>query len=192
MRMVMLGPPGVGKGTQAALVAQAKGVPHISTGEIMRQTVASGEELGKRVKGFLDRGELVTDDVMIEVMRQRLRQPDCAGGFVLDGFPRTLPQAEALDVLLLELKMELTHIVDLAVPESVLLERIQKRGASGSGRSDDNMEVAKRRLEIYQAQTAPVGEYYLRRGNMIRIESLAGVPEVQAEILAAVKRSEPV
>ena len=192
MRMVMLGPPGVGKGTQAALVAQAKGVPHISTGEIMRQTVASGEELGKRVKGFLDRGELVTDDVMIEVMRQRLRQPDCAGGFVLDGFPRTLPQAEALDVLLLELKMELTHIVDLAVPESVLLERIQKRGASGSGRSDDNIEVAKRRLEIYQAQTAPVGEYYLRRGNMIRIESLAGVPEVQAEILAAVKRSEPV
>ena len=192
MRMVMLGPPGVGKGTQAALLAKAKGVPHISTGEIMRQTVASGEELGKRVKGFLDRGELVTDDVMIEVMRERLRQPDCAAGFVLDGFPRTLPQAEALDVLLRELEMELTHIVDLAVPESVLLERIQKRGASGSGRSDDTMEVAKRRLEVYQAQTAPVGEYYLQRGNMIKIESLAGVPEVQAEILAAVEQSESV
>jgi len=188
----MLGPPGVGKGTQAALLAKAKGVPHISTGEIMRQTVASGEELGKRVKGFLDRGELVTDDVMIEVMRERLRQPDCAAGFVLDGFPRTLPQAEALDVLLRELEMELTHIVDLAVPESVLLERIQKRGASGSGRSDDTMEVAKRRLEVYQAQTAPVGEYYLQRGNMIKIESLAGVPEVQAEILAAVEQSESV
>jgi len=186
MRIVMLGPPGVGKGTQAVLLAQAKGIPHISTGEMMRETVASGSSLGMRIKEYLDRGELVPDEVMIDVMRERLARPDCANGFVLDGFPRTVAQAEALDVLLAELNMRLTHVVDLSVPENVLLERISKRAMSGTRRSDDNPEVAKRRLEVYRMQTAPVGEYYLKQGNVIRIESLAGVSEVQAEILRAI------
>jgi adenylate kinase len=186
MRIVMLGPPGVGKGTQAVLLAKAKNIPHISTGDIMRQIVASQSELGNRVKSILDKGELVPDDVMIEVVRGRLQQPDCANGFVLDGFPRTLPQAEALDVLLKKLSMELTHVVDLAVPESVLLERISKRGASGSGRSDDNIEVAKRRLEVYWQLTAPVSEYYTKAGRVIKIESLGTVEEVNEEVLQAI------
>jgi adenylate kinase len=186
MRIVMLGPPGVGKGTQAVLLAKAKGIPHISTGDIMRETVASQSELGARVKGCMDRGELVPDDVMIDVVRVRLKQQDCSRGFVLDGFPRTVAQAEALDRLLTELNMTLTHVLDFSVPDSVLLERIQKRAKSGSGRSDDTVEVAKRRLEVYQKQTAPVSDYYTKVRGVTKIESLGSVEEVQAEVLLAV------
>ncbi len=178
MRIVLMGPPGAGKGTQALNIVNACKIPHISTGDMMRAAVAEGQEVGKKVKGYLDRGELVPDDVVIEVIRQRLSKVDCANGFLLDGFPRTVEQAKKLDTLLQETNRPLTHIVDLVVPEDVLMDRIRKRGESGSGRSDDNVEVATKRLKVFLEQTAPVISYYRDGGRDIEINGLGTIEEV--------------
>ncbi|MFM1848750.1 MAG: hypothetical protein RL417_2224 [Pseudomonadota bacterium] len=187
MRIVLLGPPGAGKGTQAVLLSKELQVPHISTGEMLREAVASGSPLGLRVKGILDSGELVPDSVVIDVVRDRLGRGDCGAGFLLDGFPRTVEQARALTVVLKELGRELTHVIDIAVPEGVLLERIRGRGQAGSGRTDDSAEVAARRLEVYRAQTAPVAGFYKELGRLISIDGLGSIDEVSSRLRAALK-----
>ena len=182
MRIVLLGPPGAGKGTQAVLMAKACQVPHISTGEMLREAVAKGTEVGKKVKVILDKGEFVSDEMMIEVIRSRLSQPDCKGGFLLDGFPRTEQQARDLSPLLKELKMELSHVVELDVPEAELIARIKKR-AVDSGRSDDTEEVLTRRLQVYWEKTAPLSEYYKQAGLLKKVNGLGTVEEIQRQIL---------
>lgn len=187
MRIVLLGPPGAGKGTQAVILSKELKIPHISTGEMLREAVASGSPLGQRVKGILDSGELVPDAVVIDVVKDRLGRADCAPGFLLDGFPRTVDQARALTVVLKDLGRELTHVVDIAVPESVLIERIKGRGQAGSGRSDDSAEVAARRLEVYRAQTAPVAGFYRNLGQLAEVNGLGTIEEVSVRLRDAVK-----
>ncbi len=184
LRIVMLGPPGAGKGTQALLLAKAHSIPHISTGEMFRGAIRDGTELGQKVKAILDSGMLVPDEVVVAMVRGRLAQADCSDGFLFDGYPRTVKQAEVLDSLLRELTQDLTHIVDLKVPESVLLERIRKRG---EGRADDSMEVAAKRLKEYWEKTAPVSRYYVDTGTrLIVVDGLGTVEEVQRRIEDAV------
>lgn len=186
LNLIILGPPGAGKGTQAALLVSAFKIPHISTGEIMRQAVSSSSELGSRVKSYLDSGELVPDQLVIEVVKDRLSRDDCSKGFLLDGFPRTVDQAVALDIILKDMKRELSHIIELDVSESVLLDRIRKRGENGSGRSDDSLEIAANRLQVYWRQTAPVTAYYKESGRVLTINGLGSVEEVQERIKNAI------
>jgi adenylate kinase len=183
MRIILLGPPGAGKGTQAILLARDGKIPHISTGEIMRNAVASGSTLGKKVKAFLDAGELVPDETVIAVIRERLSQPDCGVGFLLDGFPRTVDQAKALTALLKEMKKPVTHVIELKVPDQTLIERVKKRGETGSGRSDDTEEVLAKRLQVYWKQTAPVTQYYSSIGKVIAVDGLGTVEEVHKSIM---------
>lgn len=182
MRVIFLGPPGAGKGTQAALLSKGAGIPHISTGEMLREAVASGSKLGVEVKAVLDRGDLVSDALMIDLIRERLAQPDAAQGFLLDGYPRTVQQARALEELLAALGRPLTHIVELTVPEEVLVQRIAVRATQGAGRSDDTAEVAKRRLKVFWEQTAPVVEFYRAAGTLRQVNGLGSVEEVQERI----------
>lgn len=186
-RLVLLGPPGAGKGTQAILICQKKRIPHIATGNMMREAVGAGTPLGKKVKDYLDRGALVPDNLVIDLMRERLTQADCSTGFLLDGFPRTVEQARALDKLLAELKAPLSSVLELKVPEEVLIDRIRKRGESGSGRSDDNVEVATKRLQVYWEQTAPVSGYYRERGELVEVDGLGTIEEVGARLLKHIK-----
>ena len=186
MRVILLGPPGAGKGTQAVLLAQHAKIPHISTGEIMRQAVASQSTLGLQVKKYLDAGELVPDVLVINLIRERLAQADAASGFLLDGFPRTLEQAQALTKLLAEIQRPITHVIELKVPDAVLLERVRKRGEAGSGRSDDSEQVMAKRLQVYWQQTAPVSSYYRAETGIIELDGLGSIDEVQAKIFAAV------
>lgn len=183
-RIVLLGPPGAGKGTQAVVVARDVKIPHISTGEILREAVASGSPLGLKVKGIMDAGGLVPDAVVIDVVRERLSRSDCATGFLLDGFPRTVGQAQALTGVLAEIGRPLTHVVDIVVPEHVLLERIKQRGQAGSGRSDDSLQIALQRLKVYWEQTAPVSGYYKSQGTLTEIDGLGSIEEVTARLKA--------
>ena len=184
MRIVLFGPPGAGKGTQAVKIAADFAIPHISTGDMMRAAVAGASAIGQKVKKYLDAGELVPDDVVIEVIRERLTQADCARGFLLDGFPRTVPQAKKLDQLLSQSARPLTHVVNLVVPEAVLMERIRKRGESGSGRSDDNVEVAQKRLRVFLEQTAPVIAFYGESQRTSDVNGVGSVDEVYNRIKA--------
>ncbi len=187
MRIVLLGPPGAGKGTQSLLLSKDLAVPHISTGEILREEIATGSLLGQEVKGYLDAGNLVPDELIIQVTEERILRPDCNNGFLLDGFPRTIQQAEALGAFLSDKKLPLEHVIQLVVPEAVLLERIRSRaGSVGAVRSDDTAEVAANRLQIYWAQTAPVADFYRKRGLLRELDGVATVDEVRARILEAV------
>ncbi len=186
MRIVLLGPPGAGKGTQAKLIVTQFKIAHISTGDIMREAIAKSTPLGSQAKSFMDKGELVPDSIVIDLIKDRLVQPDCAMGFLLDGFPRTVAQAEALDKLLVNLNKSLTHVVKLSVSDDVLVDRILRRGTIG-GRSDDSLAVIKNRLKVYNDQTKPVVDYYDNKRCLIDLNGLGTVEEVQARILAAVK-----
>lgn len=184
-RIVILGPPGAGKGTQALSICETYGIPHISTGVILREAISNGTELGNKAQSFMDKGELVPDQLVIDLIRERLSRPDCVKGFLLDGFPRTVEQAKALTALLDEMSIPLTHVVELQVPEDVLMDRIKKRGEEGSGRSDDSAEVAANRLQVYWKQTAPVTKYYKEGGVVISLDGLGTVDEVAARIAEA-------
>lgn len=155
----MLGPPGAGKGTQSLIFSKDHKIPHISTGEMMREAVRGESDLGRKVKPFLDAGNLVPDDLVIALIEEKVGSESCKDGFVLDGFPRTVTQASALDGMLKRHGRPLTHIIDFKVPEEILLQRIQLRSQS-AGRSDDTGAVAANRLKVYWEQTAPVTHYY--------------------------------
>lgn len=188
-RIVLFGPPGAGKGTQATLLSKALNVCHISTGDIMRQAVANQTELGKQIKAILDRGELVPDSMVIKMVEERLSDPDCADGFVLDGFPRTVDQAKALSALIAKLGGPNLMVIELIVPDERILERIRRRSAEAgnSARSDDSEDVARNRIMVYWAQTAPVSDYYRARKELKDIDGVGKVEDVNARLIALVK-----
>ena len=187
MRVILLGPPGAGKGTQAQGLIAKHGIVQLSTGDMLRTAVAAGTPVGLRAKSIMERGELVPDDVVVAIIADRIDQPDAKRGFVLDGFPRTVPQAEALDRLLGERGLKLDAVIELKVDEGILLQRIEKRIADMTARgekirSDDNPEVLKGRLFAYREQTAPLVGYYASKGLLGRVDGMAAVDDVSAQI----------
>ncbi|AZG77490.1 MAG: adenylate kinase [Methylocystis sp.] len=187
MRLVLLGPPGAGKGTQAARLVEKHGVPQLSTGDMLRAAVAAKTPIGLRAKEIMDAGALVPDEVVIGLIDERLGASDCASGFILDGFPRTVAQAEALQELLVRRGLSLDAVLELAVDEGALVDRMRKRvdetrAAGGAVRADDNPESFKTRLEAYRAQTAPVSAHYAKRSELTKIDGMAPIEDVTAEI----------
>ncbi len=187
MRLVLLGPPGAGKGTQATRLAEKHEIPQLSTGDMLRAAVRAGTPIGRQTKAAMDAGELVSDEIVVGIVAERIAEPDCRNGFILDGFPRTVAQARALDRMLTEKRMELDAVIELKVDESVLLARIEKRAAEmrAAGqtvRADDNPESLRIRLEAYKAQTAPVSDYYSRVGELEVDDGMRSIEEVAAEI----------
>jgi adenylate kinase len=183
MNIILLGPPGAGKGTQAQLLQEQRGMVQLSTGEMLRAAVASGSELGQKAKAIMDAGELMPDDLMVQMISERIEQPDCAQGFILDGFPRTVPQAEALDRMLGEKEMKLDAVIEVSVADEVLVGRIETRIAqSESVRSDDNVETLRNRLKVYHAQTAPILPYYANGGRLKTVDGMASIDEVSEQI----------
>lgn len=184
-KIVFLGPPGSGKGTQAERLAEELGIPAISTGEMLRAAVSAGTELGDRVQGVMERGELVSDELMAEVVRDRLAQPDAEKGFLLDGYPRTASQAETLDEILEEREGDLDHVVYLEVPEDELVRRMLDRG-----RDDDTEDAVRERLRVYGEQTEPLVELYRERGLLRTIDGHQTMDQVEESILEAVRTAE--
>src|SRR5512146_2166204 len=187
MRLILLGPPGAGKGTQAQRLIAKHGIVQLSTGDVLRAAVAAGTPTGLRAKSIMDRGELVPDDVVVAIIAERIDQPDAKRGFVLDGFPRTVPQAEALDRLLAERGLKLDAVIELKVDEGILLKRIETRVAQMTARgeklrADDNPEVLKGRLAAYRAQTAPLIDHYSRLGQLRSVDGMAPIDAVTAAI----------
>ena len=181
MRIVFLGPPGSGKGTQAKLLAKRLGVPAVSTGDILREAVRRESPLGRRAKAIMEAGELVPDDVVIGLIRERVAAPDAAAGFLLDGFPRTIAQAEALDRLLEESGTPLDAVLNLAVPEASLTERLIGR-AGQEGRSDDRPETIRERLRVYLEKTEPLVSFYEKAGLLTHVDGLGSIDDVSARI----------
>jgi adenylate kinase len=177
----MLGPQGSGKGTQASRISRTYGVAHIATGDMLRAAIADETELGRRIEPIYDNGELVPDGLMIDLIRERLGQEDTAEGFVLDGFPRTMAQARALDTMLQELGRELSVVFELQVSDDVCVERLLRR-AEIEGRTDDSEETILRRLRLYHDETEPLVEYYRAQGNLVGIHADRTVDEVFEEI----------
>jgi adenylate kinase len=216
MRLILLGPPGAGKGTQADVVAQAFSIPKLSTGDMLRAEAASGSALGKQLQDVMSRGALVSDDIMIDLIRSRIVKSDCANGFILDGFPRTVAQAEALDVMLQDAGQPLHAVVELKVEDDALVARISGRYACakcGAGyhdlfkkpaqdgkcdacgsaeftrRADDSVETVSRRLQAYHAQTAPLLPYYQQRGLLKSLDGMAPIGHVSEQLLAVLQEA---
>ncbi|HID80579.1 MAG TPA: adenylate kinase [Ignisphaera sp.] len=209
MKLVFIGPPGIGKGTYAKAISQKYGIPHISTGDIFREEIAKGSELGRRVKEYVDKGLLVPDEIVIEVVKRRLSQPDCAKGFILDGFPRTLRQAEALDQI-----TRIDAVLLFNAPLEIIIERVSGRricpncgaiyhvkwrppktpdvcdvcGARLIKRRDDEPDVVRRRYEIYLQTFTPIIEYYRRKGLLVEVDASHEAEEVVMEIERILKR----
>lgn len=209
MNLILLGPPGAGKGTQAQRLEARYGLKQLSTGDMLRAAVASGSPLGQEVKGIMERGELVSDAIIVRMIADRIGQPDCANGFILDGFPRTVPQAEALDRMLAEKGLRLDHVIELKVDDAALVARISGRfscakcganyhdtnrkprqdgvcDACGSTefvrRKDDNAETVATRLRAYHSQTAPLLPYYQGRGALKSVDGMASIEDVAAAL----------
>ncbi|MEV4948097.1 adenylate kinase [Streptomyces sp. NPDC053755] len=216
MRIVLVGPPGAGKGTQAAFLAKNLDIPHISTGDLFRANISQGTELGVKAKAFMDAGDLVPDEVTIGMAKDRMEQPDAANGFLLDGFPRNVAQAEALDVVLKAEDMQLDAVLDLEVPEDEVVKRIAGRricrndsahvfhveytppkaegvcdvcGGELYQRDDDSEATVRRRLEVYHTQTEPIIDYYRAQNLVVTISALGKVDEVTGRAMAALKKN---
>jgi adenylate kinase len=187
LNILLLGPQGAGKGTQAKRISDEYGIPHIASGEILRAERAAGTELGRRIKDVYDRGDLVSDDLMIDLIRNRLEQPDTELGFVLDGFPRTTAQAEALDSILSDLGRTFSVVFALQIPDEVAFDRLRRR-AELEGRPDDTDEAIQRRLDAYHRETEPLIEYYRVRGNLVPIHGNRSENQVFAEIQQALEQ----
>ena len=188
LNILLLGSQGAGKGTQALRISEAYGIPHIATGDILRAAMAAGTELGLKVKPIYDSGHLVPDDLMIGIIRERLAQDDTESGFVLDGFPRTLAQAEALDHMLREIGKELSVVFVLQLPEAVAVARLTKR-AEVEGRVDDTPEAIAKRLELYRSETEPLIEWYRVRSNVVGVHADRTPNEVFGEIQEALEQA---
>ena len=184
MNLILFGPPAAGKGTQAKRLVTERGMVQLSTGDMLRAAIASGSELGARVKGVLDRGDLVTDEIVIALIEDRLPEAEAAGGAIFDGFPRTVAQAEALDKMLSARGQKIDLVLRLKVDEPALVERISKRFAE-QGRADDNPDVFVARLAAYNAQTAPLLPYYQAQGKLMELDGMADVETVATSIDAA-------
>jgi adenylate kinase len=189
VNILLLGPQGSGKGTQAKRIAEEYGLLHVATGDILREAIAAGSELGKQVEPILASGGLVPDDKMIELIRERLQEDDAQDGFVLDGFPRTQPQAEALDKMLQEIDRPLDAVFELQIADDPCMRRLLKR-AELEGRKDDTREVIARRLKTYHEQTEPLVEHYRTRGNLVGIRADEPIDTVFAEIQKALDQVE--
>jgi adenylate kinase len=212
--LIFLGPPGAGKGTQAKRIAQRYDVPHLSTGDMLRQAVARGSELGRLAKPIMDRGDLVPDDLVLAMVEQRLTEPDCAGGCVFDGFPRTLPQAEMLEEILERLGFGKPLVIDFHVDEETLLRRVAGRWTCSVGgeiyniyeappkvagicdhdggkliqRADDRPEIVQERLRAYEQQTKPLAEYYRRQGVLETVDAAKSVEDVSSALQGILER----
>ena len=187
LNVLLLGPQGAGKGTQARRISEEYGIPHIASGEILRAEMQAGTELGLRVKDVYDRGDLVSDDLMIQLIRTRLAQADTEAGFILDGFPRTTVQAEALDEMFNDIGRSFSVVFALQIPDEVALERVLRR-AELEGRADDTDDGIRRRLENYHRETEPLIEYYRVRGNLVPIHGDRSENEVFAELQSALEQ----
>ena len=211
LRTILLGPPGAGKGTQAAKIVEKYGVPHISTGDIFRENIKKGTELGKKAQEYMNRGELVPDDLVIEIATTRLLEDDCRNGFLLDGFPRTVYQAEKLDEFLAARGSKIDKVLDIAVEKEELITRLTGRrvckscgasfhvvnippkqegvcdycGGELIQRADDNLETVTNRIDVYEAQTMPLIDYYEKAGNLVHIDGSTGLENVFADIVSA-------
>jgi adenylate kinase len=183
MQIIIIGPPGAGKGTQAEKIAQRFDIPHISTGSMLRDEVARGTELGARVREVMERGDLVSDDIMLDLIEGRLSREDCRRGFILDGFPRTIPQAEGLEAILRVLGHTGIRVLDIDVPEAELITRMLKRK-----RADDTEETIRRRIKVYHQNTAPLIEYYEKRSEVVRVDGNGSIDGVFREIERALMR----
>lgn len=185
-RLIFMGPPGAGKGTQADIIKDKFHIPQISTGEILRNAVKNGTSQGKEAKKFMDAGDLVPDAVVIGIIKERLVEKDCSQGFILDGFPRTVEQAKALSEILKELKMELDSVVNLDVPDEELVKRLLGR-AIKEGRADDNEETIKNRLHTYNTKTLPLIDFYRGTGILRQINGLGSMEEITASIVKEIQ-----
>jgi len=184
MRIVLLGAPGSGKGTQAARLKAALGIAHISTGDLLRAAVKAGTPLGLKAKAVMDAGQLVSDEIVLGMLEERLAQPDTQPGFILDGYPRNLAQADALDGLLGRIGQPLDAVLKLNVPDMDIVKRTVIR-FKAEGRADDNPDTVRKRLQVYAAQTAPVAGYYAQRGLLAEIDGVGAIDDIAARLLAA-------
>ena len=193
MNLVLFGPPGAGKGTQAKLLTQSRGLPQLSTGDMLRAAIAAGTELGRNAKAIMDRGDLVSDEIVIGIIAERLEQPDCANGAIFDGFPRTIAQAEALDRLLESRGKKIDTAIQLKVNDDALIRRSENRvqemlAAGETPRADDTPETLRNRLGVYYKNTAPLIAYYRNQGKLKTVDGMAPIPEVAKSITALLDR----
>ena len=183
MILILLGPPGVGKGTQATRLTETRGLVQLSTGDMLREAIAKGTELGRKAKSVMDEGKLVADDIILGMIAERLSSPECAKGVILDGFPRTLEQAKGLDKMLTEMGLSIDHVIEMKVDENILADRIMKRAQeSEQVRDDDNIEVLKKRLKVYHENTAPIIPYYKDGGKVSVVDGMQPIEDVAAAI----------
>jgi adenylate kinase len=196
MIVVLFGPPASGKGTQAARIKVRHGVAHLSTGDMLRAAIAEGSEIGKKAKAIMDEGKLVPDEVVIGIIADRITQPDCAKGFVLDGFPRTLNQASALDTMLTAKSLSVSHVIVMDVNEAELIKRVENRATEARRkgepvRADDDPETFKKRLAVYRNETAPILPYYEKQGKIRHVDGMKPMDEVTAQIDAVLTQPAP-
>lgn len=193
MRLILLGPPGAGKGTQAQRLVEAHRIPQLSTGDMLRAAVKAGTEVGRRAKAVMDAGELVSDEIVNAIVAERIDQPDCARGFILDGYPRTLAQADAVAAMLAQRGLDLDVVIELVVDDKALVGRILKRAAEAQAagqpvRKDDTPEVFDERLREYYKKTAPLTGYYYAKGKLVGVDGMTGIDAVTGQIEAVLKR----
>ena len=182
MIIILFGPPGAGKGTQAERLVKKYNLKQLSTGDMLREAINIGSDLGKRAKAIMDRGELVSDDIILSMIRERLENAE-GSGFIFDGFPRNLQQAKALDRILNKLELSLDIVIEIVVNDNVLISRIENRAReSKNARSDDNEEVLKNRLNVYHQSTEMIKPYYLEKGKLVNIDGMRGIEEVSSDI----------
>jgi adenylate kinase len=212
MRLILLGPPGAGKGTQAKMLKEKFNIPQISTGDILRKAVSNGTELGEKTKAYMGDGGLVPDEIVVELIKEKIKEPECAQGFILDGFPRTIVQAQKLEEMLREMKLAIAAVIDIEVdPEELLIRLTGRRSCSDCGamfhsesrppkqagvcdhcghelyqRTDDNEETILKRLAVYEDETTPLKDYYRKQGNLKPVSGRGSVEEIFSQVLALV------